>query len=287
MLSNSISLQLLRCCLRSRRRRKTGTQENLPHWNHHHVHWCCATDCSSKCRHDDRSKNCDRYAFGSIQLHWFSGFTLFLRFLHIHLGLGNGMNTSTSPVWQSETTKPSLRGKLIVFGMMFVPCLASLFSYAHDTLFCSMNVAGFSLSNWMTYGFSFLSGSISWRFPIAFQLLFSIILFATVPWLPESPRWLLSQSVKLAETDKVKSEQCAHKALHILSLLEDTDMDDERVLAEKKEIVDAVTLELDARIGWGDMLRGNTGNTGMMKRFILGIGVQWFQQLVGINVTSY
>ena len=197
------------------------------------------------------------------------------------------MNTSTSPVWQSETTKPSLRGKLIVFGMMYVLRVASLFLYAHDTLLCSMNVAGFSLSNWMTYGFSFLSGSISWRFPIAFQLLFSIILFATVPWLPESPRWLLSQSVKLAEIDKVKSEQCAHKALHILSLLEDTDMDDERVLAEKKEIVDAVTLELDARIGWGDMLRGNTGNTGMMKRFILGIGVQWFQQLVGINVTSY
>lgn len=114
-----------------------------------------------------------------------------------------------------------------------------------------MNVAGFSLSNWMTYGFSFLEGSIAWRFPIAFQLVFSIILFCTVPWLPESPRWLLSRSVKLAEVDKAESERCATKATLILALLEDTDIDDERVLGEKKEIVDAVKMELDARVGWG------------------------------------
>ncbi|KAG5352006.1 hypothetical protein C0989_004201 [Termitomyces sp. Mn162] len=55
-----------------------------------------------------------------------------------------------------------------------------------------MNIAGFSLSNWMTYGFSFLDGSITWRFPIAFQLVFSFILLSTAPWLPESPRWLLA-----------------------------------------------------------------------------------------------
>ena len=84
-------------------------------------------------------------------------------------GLGNGLNTSTAPVWQSETSQASWRGKLVIIEMI-------------------MNIAGFSLSNWMTYGFSFTSGPISWRFPLAFQLVFMIILFATVPWLPESPR---------------------------------------------------------------------------------------------------
>ncbi|KAF7761091.1 hypothetical protein Agabi119p4_10500 [Agaricus bisporus var. burnettii] len=88
-------------------------------------------------------------------------------------GFGNGINTATAPVWQSETSKPSWRGKLVVFEMI-------------------MNIAGFSLSNWMTYGFSFVDGSLAWRFPIAFQLVFSVILFCTVPWLPESPRWLLA-----------------------------------------------------------------------------------------------
>ncbi|KAL0562673.1 hypothetical protein V5O48_019410, partial [Marasmius crinis-equi] len=32
-------------------------------------------------------------------------------------GFGNGINTATAPVWQSEASKPSLRGKLIVFSM--------------------------------------------------------------------------------------------------------------------------------------------------------------------------
>lgn len=51
-----------------------------------------------------------------------------------------------------------------------------------------MNIAGFSLSNWVTYGFSFVGGSASWRVPLAVQFLFIFILYATTPWLPESPR---------------------------------------------------------------------------------------------------
>jgi len=57
-------------------------------------------------------------------------------------GVGNGLNTSTAPVWQSETSKASWRGKLVVIEMI-------------------LNIAGFSLSNWMTYGFSFVGGPIS------------------------------------------------------------------------------------------------------------------------------
>lgn len=89
-------------------------------------------------------------------------------------GIGNGLNTSTAPVWQSETSKASWRGKLVVIEMI-------------------LNIAGFSLSNWLTYGFSFVGGPISWRFPLAFQLIFIFILFATVPWLPESTRWLMAK----------------------------------------------------------------------------------------------
>jgi len=76
-------------------------------------------------------------------------------------GIGNGMNTSTAPVWQSETSKASWRGKLVIIEMI-------------------LNIAGFSLSNWVTYGFSFLGGPISWRFPLAFQLI--SWLFYTLPF---------------------------------------------------------------------------------------------------------
>ncbi|KAL0066949.1 hypothetical protein AAF712_005938 [Marasmius tenuissimus] len=172
-------------------------------------------------------------------------------------GFGNGINTATAPVWQSETSKPSLRGKLIVFSMI-------------------MNIAGFSLSNWMTYGFSFLSGSISWRFPIAFQLVFSIILLSTIPWLPESPRWLLAHG---------KEEE----GVAVLVALEggSTTPKDPYIVEQKMEILEAVRAEREGAPAWSDIIKGRTGNTGMIKRLALGAGTQWMQQLVGINVTSY
>ncbi|TFK38384.1 general substrate transporter [Crucibulum laeve] len=172
-------------------------------------------------------------------------------------GLGNGINTATAPVWQSETSKPAWRGKLVVFEMI-------------------MNIAGFSLSNWMTYGFSFAKGSISWRFPIAFQLVFSAILFATIPWLPESPRWLLAHGYE-------------DEGVHVLVALEgeDATVKDDFIINQKEEILEAVRIERDHAPSWRDIMHGNTGDTGMIKRLLLGAGTQWMQQLVGINVTSY
>ncbi|THU90604.1 general substrate transporter [Dendrothele bispora CBS 962.96] len=172
-------------------------------------------------------------------------------------GLGNGINTATAPVWQSETSKASMRGKLIVFSMI-------------------MNIAGFSLSNWMTYGFSFLSGSISWRFPIAFQLVFSVILICTVPWLPESPRWLLAHGYE-------------EEGVIVLVALEggSATAKDPKIVDQKLEILEAVRIEQETSPSWSDIFHGRTGDTGMIQRLLLGAGTQWMQQLVGINVTSY
>lgn len=66
-------------------------------------------------------------------------------------GLGTGMNTATAGVWQSETSKMRSRGKLIIIQM--ANC-----------------IVGFAISNWLTLGFSFAPGSVSWRFPLAFQI---------------------------------------------------------------------------------------------------------------------
>jgi hypothetical protein len=85
-------------------------------------------------------------------------------------GIGNGINTATAPVWQTETSALKWRGKLVVIELI-------------------LNIAGFSLSNWVTYGFSFVGGPVAWRLPLAFQFLFIFVLYATVPWLPESPRY--------------------------------------------------------------------------------------------------
>ncbi|KZM19095.1 substrate-specific transmembrane transporter [Ascochyta rabiei] len=173
-------------------------------------------------------------------------------------GIGNGINTSTAPVWQGETSKASWRGKLIIIEMI-------------------MNIAGFSLSNWVTYGFSFVAGSPAWRVPLAFQFLFIIILFATVPWLPESPRWLMAKG-RVDEAER------------ILADLEATDVDDPFIITQSKDIQWAVQYEKDHAVRWRDLLRGRTGDqagTHTIRRVLLGMGTQAMQQLSGINVTSY
>ena len=173
-------------------------------------------------------------------------------------GIGNGLNTSTAPVWQSETSKASWRGKLVVIEMI-------------------LNIAGFSLSNWMTYGFSFVGGAISWRFPLAFQLIFIFILYATVPWLPESPRWLIAHG-RIDEGRK------------ILADVEGLDVMDERVHNDVRDIQYAVTFEKEHGVSWADLLRGRVGDqagTSTIRRLVLGMGTQIMQQLSEINVTSY
>ncbi|SJL14559.1 related to sugar transporter [Armillaria ostoyae] len=172
-------------------------------------------------------------------------------------GVGNGINTATAPVWQSETTKPSLRGKVVVLGMI-------------------MNIAGYAISNWMTFGLSYVEGSISWRFPLAFQLIFSVIMLCTVPWLPESPRWLLAHGRE------------AEGVLILVALEgEHVKATDPMVVSQKAEILEAVRIERETFPSLSDLLHGRTGETGMVKRMCLGAGTQWMQQLSGINVTSY
>ncbi|KAK6075661.1 hexose transporter [Seiridium cupressi] len=173
-------------------------------------------------------------------------------------GIGNGMNTSTAPVWQGETSKASWRGKLIVIEMI-------------------MNIFGFMLSNWVTFGLSYASGSIGWRLPLALHFLFIFVLYGTFPWLPESPRWLIAKG-RIEEADA------------ILADLESLEPDDPYILAQSKDIQWAVNYEKENTVPWSKLLRGKTGpngDTSTIRRLILGMGAQAMQQFSGINVTSY
>ena len=62
-----------------------------------------------------------------------------------------------------------------------------------------MFAVGYSLSAWLGFGVSFISAggstsSFPWRFPIAFQMVPTILLLVGSPWLPFSPRWLIMQN---------------------------------------------------------------------------------------------
>lgn len=172
-------------------------------------------------------------------------------------GLGNGLNTATTPVWQSETTPPKWRGKLVVLGLV-------------------VNVAGFCLANWVTFGFSYLNGSITWRFPLALQILFGIVCLATAPWLPESPRWLISKD-RVEEADFVIASIQGGEA-SVFS---------PPVIAERNEILFAFLAEKENNVSWRMLLKGQANGPGTLRRFLLGLGTQVIVQLSGINATSY
>jgi MFS family permease len=61
-------------------------------------------------------------------------------------GLGNGANTATVPIWQSETCMPKERGKLV--------CIE-----------CVILILGVVISYWMDYGFSHVNGPAQWYEP--------------------------------------------------------------------------------------------------------------------------
>jgi MFS family permease len=116
-------------------------------------------------------------------------------------GIGNGLNTTAIPIWQVETAKPSHRGRLIVFQLV-------------------INIFGISITNWMNYGFTYLPNStISWRFPLAFQIFFALVTMLLVFFLPESPRWLILK-------DRM------HEAAEIIGLLRDKPEIDVDVVTE-------------------------------------------------------
>lgn len=131
-----------------------------------------------------------------------------------------------------------------------------------------MNMGGFSLCNWINYGFSFTAGQLAWRTPLALQFVFVIALFVTVPWLPESPRWLLYHK-KDAE------------AVTTLACLAGKAEDDPAIIAEAEEIRYSVEYEKEHELRWKDILRPQPGATKPLRRLLLGAGTQFMQQFGG------
>ncbi|KAK1996050.1 hypothetical protein LX36DRAFT_638716 [Colletotrichum falcatum] len=167
-------------------------------------------------------------------------------------GIGNGMVTSTIPTWQSECARPHQRGFLITLSGALISC-------------------GIAIAYW--YGFYFLQGSIRWRFPVSFQSFFTIIVMIGLLYLPDSPRWLAM---------KGRMEE----AREVTSRLLGKPIDHEDVTIEVKAIQEA--LEAQSQGGsfkFKELL--TNGPSQNLRRTLLGIAAQFFQQICGINLITY
>lgn len=81
-------------------------------------------------------------------------------------GIGLGLITSSTSVLQSETAPRQLRGRLLATS------LSSL-------------IVGQVLANWLDYGMNFYTTDISWRFPLAFQGVISLLMSFLLFFMPE------------------------------------------------------------------------------------------------------
>ena len=108
-----------------------------------------------------------------IQVTAFTGYVPLAQFCvgRVVTGVGNGINTSTIPTYQAECSRSTNRGLLI--------CIEG-----------STVAIGTLISYWIDFGASYGSPDLTWRFPIAFQIVFGLIIIAGMFVLPESPRWL-------------------------------------------------------------------------------------------------
>jgi MFS family permease len=92
-------------------------------------------------------------------------------------GLGIGTLVTICPMYLSEMSSPFKRGWLV----------------GHHAIFL---VFGYIFAGWIGYGCYFAtsaSPSFAWRLPLCFQVLSPLTLLIGSPWLPRSPRWLVSK----------------------------------------------------------------------------------------------
>ncbi|PYH46752.1 sugar porter family MFS transporter [Aspergillus saccharolyticus JOP 1030-1] len=166
-------------------------------------------------------------------------------------GFGNGMNTSTVPTWQSECCKSNRRGQLVMIEGAMITC-------------------GITISYWIDFGLLFADPSeVAWRFPLAFQIFFALIILAFVMFLPESPRWLILKG----------REDEARDVLYSLN-----GKNDETFIETEFAEIKATVLEM-AKGSFRDMFTMTEDRH--FHRVVLAYVNQMFQQISGINLITY
>ncbi|KAF2756553.1 general substrate transporter [Pseudovirgaria hyperparasitica] len=191
------------------------------------------------------------YFFSAFIQMFAPGFTPFIIGRTIQ-GVGVGILSMTVPIIQTEIAAPHRRGMMVGIEYTFL-------------------IAGYMLSCWVDYGFNFmLPKEMSWQGPFIVQIGLSFILLIMSFFLPETPRWL------------AKNGFMQESLQTVADLHSDGDTDAVHVQKVFYEIQEAVVYESGlGKSTWSEMF------TRYRKRTIIGITVQMFAQLNGINIISF
>ncbi|KAI0126278.1 MFS quinate transporter QutD [Xylariales sp. AK1849] len=182
-------------------------------------------------------------------------------------GIGCGAITATVPSYIAELSVPSIRGILTGF---------------FEILYQIGSLIGF----WINYGINKnvdVSSSVSWRIPMAVQLIPSVLLFIGTFFIHESPLWLMR---------KGKQER-AHKALQTLRKLPVEHLYvREDIMAMEKRLAEEASISDSYGTGTMAFYRGAFAefcHKGMRNRFALifcAFALQNFSGAAAINYYS-
>ncbi|OJJ65633.1 hypothetical protein ASPBRDRAFT_669968 [Aspergillus brasiliensis CBS 101740] len=170
-------------------------------------------------------------------------------------GFGTGIKTSTVPMYQAELCDQHKRGRLVSAEVLFVG-------------------VGIVVAYWFDFGMSFVGGSVAWRLPIAFQVVFALVVAVLVLGLPESPRWLYKHG---------KSTE----AMEVLCRVYDKEPTDEYILAERDAILGAIQLESGENTSRSPLSVFQNDHVKTRQRVLLAWWVQFMNQAGGINLVVY
>ncbi|KAG8100734.1 hypothetical protein GUJ93_ZPchr0013g34171 [Zizania palustris] len=168
----------------------------------------------------------------------------------VFVGLGVGMASMTSPLYISEASPARIRGALVSTNGFLI-------------------TGGQFLSYLINLAFTKAPGT--WRWMLGIAGLPAVVQFFLMIFLPESPRWLYRKG----------REEEAEAILRKIYSAEEV----EREMVELKESVEAEARErgLSEKVGLMTLFRTATVRRGL----VAGVGLQVFQQLVGINTVMY
>jgi sugar porter (SP) family MFS transporter len=167
-------------------------------------------------------------------------------------GISVGLSSAVVPIYQSEITAPSIRGRMVSLQQWSITW-------------------GILIQYFIQFGCSYINGVASFRIPWGLQMIPAIILSLGMLVFPESPRWLF---------DKGREEE----ALQVLADLHGNgDKTNELVVFEFEEIKQQVQFErTEGAKSYLDLLK-----PGHPRRVFLGCALQMWSQLSGMNVMMY
>ncbi|KAJ7591042.1 general substrate transporter [Mycena floridula] len=167
-------------------------------------------------------------------------------------GISVGISSAIIPIYQSEVAAPHIRGRLVSLQQWSITW-------------------GILIQYFIQFGCSYIDGVASFRIPWGLQLIPALLLVLGMTVFPESPRHLLDLG-RDAE------------ALEILADLHGGgDQNNELVQLEFEEIRQQVIFEkTQGAKSYGDLLK-----PGIPRRVMLGMALQMWSQLTGMNVMMY